>query len=124
MCGPSSHYTSVRPSSPSSRNAAGVRRAACRIRTRPLRHQVWDIPEIKLLVTEHQPRRWTRSSCGVSTCGELPLGIPHGQAGPKLFVLIAMLRECFKPDQTVKRPGRDLMRPTKELFRLWARHRD
>ena len=28
------------------------------------------------------------------------------------------------PDHTVKRLGRDLMRPTRELFRLWARHRD
>jgi transposase len=28
------------------------------------------------------------------------------------------------PDHTVKRLGHDLMKPTKELFRLWARHRD
>lgn len=62
----------------------------------PLRHQVWDIPEIKPLVTEYQRHRLTCSGCGISTCGELPAGVPHGQAGPKLIALVAMLMGCFK----------------------------
>ena len=56
---------------------------------------MWDIPEIKPLVTEYQRHRLT-CGCGVSTCGELPPGVPHGQAGPKLIALVAMLMGCFK----------------------------
>ena len=62
----------------------------------PLRHQVWDLPEIKPLVTEYQRHRLTCPSCGVSTCGELPTGVPSGQAGPRLIALTALLMGCFK----------------------------
>lgn len=44
----------------------------------PLRRQVWDLPEIKPLVTEYQLHRLTCSSCSTSTCGELPAGVPLG----------------------------------------------
>ena len=53
----------------------------------PLRHQVWEIPEIKPLVTEYQRHRLTCPCCSTSTCGELPPGVPHGQAGPRLVAL-------------------------------------
>ena len=62
----------------------------------PLRHQVWDVPEIKPLVTEYQRHRLTCSGCGISTCGELPTGVPHGQGGPRLVALTALLMGCFK----------------------------
>jgi transposase len=62
----------------------------------PLRHQVWDIPEIKPLVTEYQLHRLTCPSCSISTCGELPAGVPRGQAGPRLVALAALLMGCFK----------------------------
>jgi len=62
----------------------------------PLRHQVWEIPEIKPLVTEYQRHRLTCPGCSTSTCGELPPGVPHGQAGPRLVALTALLMGCFK----------------------------
>lgn len=62
----------------------------------PLRHQVWDIPEIKPLVTEYQLHRLTCPCCSISTCGELPAGVPRGQAGPRLVALAALLMGCFK----------------------------
>lgn len=62
----------------------------------PLRHQVWDIPEIKPLVTEYQLHRLTCPGCSISTCGGLPAGVPQGQAGPRLVALVALLMGCFK----------------------------
>lgn len=50
----------------------------------PLRHQVWEIPEIHPLVTEYQLHRLTCPCCQESTCGQLPPGVPPGQAGPRL----------------------------------------
>ncbi len=62
----------------------------------PLRHQVWELPEIKPLVTEYQRHRMTCSGCGTTTCGQLPRGVPQGQAGPRLIALTALLMGCFK----------------------------
>ncbi|MEN6537431.1 MAG: DUF6444 domain-containing protein, partial [Bryobacteraceae bacterium] len=62
----------------------------------PLRHQVWEVPEIKAHVTEYQRHRLTCSGCGISTCGELPTGVPHGQGEPRLVALTALLMGCFK----------------------------
>jgi transposase len=62
----------------------------------PLRHQVWDLPEITPLVTEYQRHRLTCPCCSTSTCGELPAGVPESQAGPRLVALAALLMGCFK----------------------------
>ncbi len=62
----------------------------------PLRHQVWEIPEIKPLVTEYRLYRLTCRCCQTSTCGELPAGVPASQAGPRLVALTALLMGCFK----------------------------
>jgi transposase len=61
----------------------------------PLRHQVWELPEIKPIVTEYQQHRLV-CSCGTSTCGQLPPGVPTGQAGPKLIAFAALLMACFR----------------------------
>lgn len=61
----------------------------------PLRHQVWEVPEIKPLVTEHQRHR-LRCPCGATTCAALPPGVPRGQAGPRLVALVALLMGCFR----------------------------
>lgn len=61
----------------------------------PLRHQVWELPEIQPIVTEYQQHRLT-CSCGCSTCGELPKGVPTGQAGPRLIAFTALLMACFR----------------------------
>jgi transposase len=62
----------------------------------PLRHQVWELPEIKPIVIEYQQHRLGCPRCGVTTCGELPPGVPVGQAGPRLIALVALLMGCFR----------------------------
>lgn len=62
----------------------------------PLRHQVWEIPEIEPLVTEYQLHRLTCPGCSISTCGELPAGVLWSQAGPRLVAFVALLMGCFK----------------------------
>jgi transposase len=61
----------------------------------PLRHQVGELPQIKPIVTEYQQHRLV-CSCGCSTCGELPAGVPRGQAGPRLIAFAALLMACFR----------------------------
>jgi transposase len=62
----------------------------------PRRHQVWEVPEIRPLVTEYQLHRLLCPTCGITTCAELPPGVPTGQAGPQLIALVALLMGCFR----------------------------
>ncbi len=62
----------------------------------PLRHQVWELPEIKPLVTEYQRHRLTCPCCGETTCAELPLGVPQGQSGPRLMAFTALLMAFYR----------------------------
>jgi transposase len=62
----------------------------------PLRHQVWEIPEIKPLVTEYQRHRLVCPCCRTRTCAELPPGVPRSQAGPRLVALTVLLMGCFR----------------------------
>ena len=62
---------------------------------RPRRHQVWELPEIRPLVTEYQRHRLT-CACGCTTCGALPAGVPSGQAGPRLVAFAGLLMACFR----------------------------
>jgi transposase len=62
----------------------------------PLRHQVWELPEIKPRVTEYQRHRLICPCCGESTCAELPAGVPAGQAGPRLVAFTALLMAYFR----------------------------
>jgi transposase len=63
--------------------------------SQPLRHQVWELPEIKPLVTEYQRHRLT-CACGTSTCASLPCGVPTGQSGPRLIAFVATLMAHFR----------------------------
>ena len=62
----------------------------------PLRHQVWEVPEIKAHVTEYQQHRLTCPCCGESTCAELPPGVPQGQSGPRLMAFVALLMAYYR----------------------------
>jgi transposase len=62
----------------------------------PLRHQVWDLPEIKPLVTEYQLHRLTCPCCQERTCAPLPAGVPASQGGARLVALVALLMGCFR----------------------------
>lgn len=62
----------------------------------PLRHQVWEVPQIKPHVTEYQQHRLTCGRCGEATCAELPPGVPQGQSGPRLMALTALLMAFYR----------------------------
>jgi transposase len=62
----------------------------------PLRHQVWELPEIKPHVTEYQKHRLKCSCCGETTCAELPEGVPEGQSGPRLMAFVALLMAYYR----------------------------
>jgi len=62
----------------------------------PLRHQVWEVPEIKAIVAEYQRHRLTCPSCGETTCAELPAGVPQGQSGPRLMAFVALLMAYYR----------------------------
>ena len=62
----------------------------------PLRHQVYELPEIKPLVTEYQQHRLRCPGCGETTCAALPGGVPRGGSGPKLIAFVALLMACFR----------------------------
>lgn len=61
----------------------------------PLRHQVWELPEILPVVTEYQQHR-LKCSCGTMTCAALPAGLPSGQSGPRLIAFTATLMAHFR----------------------------
>jgi len=62
----------------------------------PLRHQVWELPEIKPIVTEYQRHRLVCPSCGETTCAQLPTGVPQGQSGPRLMAFVALLMAYYR----------------------------
>jgi transposase len=62
----------------------------------PLRHQVWELPEIKPHVTEYQQHRLACPCCGETTCARLPPGVPQGQSGPRLMAFVALLMAYYR----------------------------
>lgn len=62
----------------------------------PLRHQVWELPEIKPHVTEYQRHRLRCACCGTTTCAALPPGVPSGQSGPRLVAFAGLLMAYFR----------------------------
>ena len=62
----------------------------------PLRHQVWELPEIKPHVTEYQLHRLGCQTCGETTCAPLPVGVPQGQSGPRLMAFTALLMAYYR----------------------------
>src|SRR5436190_9270702 len=66
----------------------------------PLRHQVWELPEIKPLVTEYQQHRLSCPCCGETTCATLPEGVPTGQSGPRLIAFTGLLMAYFRQSKS------------------------
>ena len=62
----------------------------------PIRHQVWELPEIKPIVTEYQQHRLACPCCGITTCASLPAGVPGGQSGPRLVAFTGLLMGHFR----------------------------
>lgn len=58
---------------------------------RPVRHQVTELPEIAVEVTEHRLHRRRCSGCGRARRAELPVDVPPGAFGPRLEAAVATL---------------------------------
>jgi transposase len=56
----------------------------------PLRHQVVDIPKVEPVADDYFLHRVT-CTCGETTCGMLPTGVPQGMLGAQVLALIAVL---------------------------------
>jgi transposase len=56
----------------------------------PVRHQVVDIPKIEPVADDYWLHRVT-CSCGETTCGALPNGVPQGMLGTQVLALIAVM---------------------------------
>src|SRR5262249_48833169 len=62
----------------------------------PLRHQVLELPPIRPQVTEYQLPRLPCPKCGLSTCAELPEGVPTGGHGPRLQAALALMTGAYR----------------------------
>jgi len=58
----------------------------------PLRHQVWDIPPLRPVVSEYRRHRLRCPHCGVTTCGQAPTS----QDGPYLKAACALLTGAYR----------------------------
>ena len=61
----------------------------------PRRHQVFELPVIRPRVTEYELHT-TRCTCGASTSGQLPAGVPTGCFGPTVTAAAALLMGVFR----------------------------
>jgi transposase len=57
----------------------------------PLRHQVFDVPPVKVQVHEYRRYAGRCSGCGKAHRGALPAGMPSGQIEPRALALIGVL---------------------------------
>src|SRR6516165_1041626 len=58
----------------------------------PLRHQVWDVPPVRPVITEYRRHRLTCLRCGLTTCGSAPAG----QDGPRLKAACVLLAGAYR----------------------------
>jgi transposase len=56
----------------------------------PVRQQVVELPPLKPQVTEYQLHRRSCPRCGITTCGQLPPGVPAQSYGPRLASVVAL----------------------------------
>ena len=91
---PTEQCDGVQPLRPSACRRCGAKLSGSD--SQPLRHQVWELPEIKPIVTEFQRHRLVCRCCGESTCAELPPGVPRGQSGPRLMAFTALLMAYYR----------------------------
>jgi transposase len=61
-----------------------------------VRHQVVELPPLKPQVTEYHLHRLLCARCGITTCGQLPRGIPPRSYGPRFASLIALCSGAYR----------------------------
>jgi transposase len=84
-----------------------VERVAAR---EPARHQVEELPQIAVLVTEHRCQRVRCPGCGSERTGELPVEVAGSAFGPRLQAAVAALSVRNRVSR------RDLVELCEELF--------
>jgi len=57
----------------------------------PVRHQVFDVPQVKAQVHEYRRYSGRCLGCGKTHRAALPAGVPSGQIGPRALALIGTL---------------------------------
>lgn len=57
----------------------------------PYRHQVAEIPPVKIEVTEYRLHTLSCQICGTATCAKLPAGVPQGGFGPRFQSQVSIL---------------------------------
>lgn len=62
---------------------------------KPMRHQVFELPEVNPIVSEYVRLRGICSGCGRKHHGALPAGVPSGQLGPRALALVGTLAGQF-----------------------------
>ena len=62
----------------------------------PHRQQVVELPPPTPHVTEYQQHRLSCDHCGITTCGELPGGIPTTGYGPRLTSIVALCSGAYR----------------------------
>jgi len=58
----------------------------------PVHHYVYELPEIRPIVTDHQRVAVCCSDCGHTTWGDLPSSVPRGGYGPSVQAMTALIR--------------------------------
>lgn len=62
----------------------------------PGRHQVTELPPVRVEVTEYQLQRMCCPCCGAETRADLPPGVPAGAFGPRLQAAVAVLSGRYR----------------------------
>lgn len=62
----------------------------------PHRHQVAEIPEPKVVITEYQLHALTCTCCGHKTRAKLPNGVPQTQFGPNIHAVVATMTGRYR----------------------------
>ena len=62
----------------------------------PHRHQVVELPPPIPHVTEYQQQRLVCEHCGITTCGELPGGVPTTGYGPRFTSIVALCSGAYR----------------------------
>lgn len=62
----------------------------------PVRHQVSELPPVRVEVTEYQLQRLRCPGCGEETRAGLPSGVPTGAFGPRLQAAVAVLSGGYR----------------------------
>jgi len=65
----------------------------------PVCHQVWELPAVVCLVTEHQRLRLRCGCCGKVTLADVPAGVPAGAFGPNLCATVVGLSAHMSREQ-------------------------